>query len=103
MAKSIVVNKTLSNAIKKSWQTGAFVLNNQSLKEFPLELCSLDEINLDGEVWWNKCPLIKIDLTANLIPTIPQNMNNAFKDVTNFRIDSNKLQDLPFTLPDQLP
>jgi hypothetical protein len=41
------------------------------LQCFPEELFNIDEINLDGEQWWNKNPLTKIDLSNNRIVEIP--------------------------------
>lgn len=41
------------------------------LQDFPEEIINIETINLEGEEWWQKCPLTKLDLTNNSIAEIP--------------------------------
>ncbi|CAD8080152.1 unnamed protein product [Paramecium sonneborni] len=68
---NLLNNKAFVAGIKKAWQTGNLALVHYDLQDFPDEIINIDTINLEGEEWWQKCPLTKLDLTNNNIQEIP--------------------------------
>ena len=56
-------------------ETGTLSLQGRSLKAFPGEILNLQNLNLI-ENWWEGNQLNKIDLSNNLIETIPDEIGS---------------------------
>lgn len=65
VSKSFLSNKAFVMNIKKAFQTGTLALLNFEFEEFPNEIINIETINIEGESWWQKCPLTKLDLSNN--------------------------------------
>lgn len=70
-SKQFLSNKAFVMNLKKAWQTGSLQLINFELTEIPNEVIQIESINIEGEQWWQKCPLTKLDLSNNNIEEIP--------------------------------
>ncbi|CAD8081571.1 unnamed protein product [Paramecium sonneborni] len=96
---NLLNNKAFIAAIKKAWQTGNLALVHYDLQDFPDEIINIDTINLEGEEWWQKCPLTKLDLTNNSIQEIP--LYDTLQDLQVLRLGNNKISRFHFDLTQQ--
>ncbi|CAK80424.1 unnamed protein product (macronuclear) [Paramecium tetraurelia] len=96
---NLLNNKAFVAAIKKAWQTGNLALVHYDLQDFPDEIINIDTINLEGEEWWQKCPLTKLDLTNNNIQDIP--LYDTLQELQVLRLGNNKIGRFHFDLTKQ--
>lgn len=93
-----ISEKGLLNAYKRAKQSGSFIVTNQEMEQFPKELS--DFVNFkpdDDENWWDGQQLTRIDVSLNLIPSIPAEFcNQSHSEHLGFiNIQGNKLTSLP--------
>ena len=58
------------NAYKRAKNSGAFIVQNAGLKDFPEDLCKFEEYKIEGENWWDGNPLMRVDLSNNQLTSI---------------------------------
>jgi hypothetical protein len=64
-------NKQLEQALTRAKQTGNLTVCDRALKAFPDEILKFEDLQVI-ENWWEGCPLTKIDLSNNEIPSVPE-------------------------------
>ena len=98
-----ITEKGLISAFKRAKQSGSFIVTNQEMEQFPKELIDFVNYKVDDENWWDGQQLTRIDVSLNLIPSIPAEFcNQSHSEHLGFiNIQGNKLTSLPskiFTL-----
>jgi hypothetical protein len=78
----------LTNVVKRALQTGTFNFVGQEANEIPPELFKIEDIPLDGQNWWECCPLTKMDFSNNSIRVIPEEIL-MFIDLQVLRMKNN--------------
>jgi hypothetical protein len=64
-------NKQLEQALTRAKQTGNLTVCDRALKAFLDEILKFEDLQVI-ENWWEGCPLTKIDLSNNEIPSVPE-------------------------------
>lgn len=66
------MSKSLIAAYKRAKQSGIFIFQSQSCTVFPSELANFADMTIPGENWWDGYDLTKVDVSNNLIQSIPE-------------------------------
>lgn len=95
-----ISEKGLINAFKRAKQSGSFIVTNQEMEQFPKELIDFVNFKIEGENWWDGQQLTRIDVSLNLIQTIPPEFGNQShsEHLASINIQGNKLTGLPSSL-----
>jgi len=51
-------------------------VTNQEMEQFPKELIDFVNFKIEGENWWDGQQLTRIDVSLNLIQSIPPELGN---------------------------
>ena len=92
-----ISEKGMINAYKRAKNSGAFIVQNAGLKEFPEDLCKFEEYKVDGENWWDGQALMRIDLSNNQLSGISEGLS-AQKSIQHLNFGHNCIQSLPDSL-----
>lgn len=93
--------KGLVNAFKRAKETGAFIVNNGGLIDFPEELCDFANFKIEGENWWDGNVLTRVDLSNNLLSQISAGLAKQ-GTIVHLNFQQNKIHALPdeiYSLP----
>lgn len=66
-----ISEKGMAAAFKRAKTSGNFAVRNAGLKEVPADLCTFDAYKVPDENWWDSHELAKVDLSNNLLTSIP--------------------------------
>jgi hypothetical protein len=64
------------------------------MEEFPKELPDFLNFTIEGENWWDGNELIRIDVSGNLIQSVPEEIVNQVT-VQTFSLMGNLLKNIP--------
>ena len=92
-----ISEKGLINAFQRAKQSGVFIVQNQNLAKYPLELCDFVNYTVPGESWWDGCELIRVDMSQNKVDAIPEEVDQQ-TTVQHLNLMGNLIKAVPDTL-----
>ena len=66
-----ISEKGMAAAFKRAKTSGTFAVQNAGLKEVPADLCTFAAYKVPDENWWDSHELVKVDLSNNILESIP--------------------------------
>ena len=89
------MQKALEQALLQAKKSGFFSYPNHAIPVFPQEILSFPTLELPSMSWWEASPLIRIDLSNNLLETLPAELISQNPDLQNIRVQNNRLLYIP--------
>ena len=91
------MSKSLISAYSRAKQSGNFIFQSQGATVFPPDLPNFQDMTIPGENWWDGYDLVKVDLSNNLIDTIPEDIGLQ-QYIQHMNLNTNKLRTIPNSL-----
>ncbi|MGB1605967.1 MAG: leucine-rich repeat domain-containing protein, partial [Promethearchaeia archaeon] len=92
-----ITERGLTAAFKRAKQSGVFIVQNQNLAKYPMELCDFVNFTVEGENWWDGSELVRIDMSLNKLESIPEEVHQQ-NTVQHFNLTGNLIKAIPDTL-----
>lgn len=67
-----ITEKGLIAAFKRAKNSGVFIVQNQNMTKYPVELCDWVNFTIEGDNWWDGSELIRVDVSVNKLESIPE-------------------------------
>ena len=72
----MIEKKSFIMALKRALETGGFNYVGQEATSFPDQLWHIDDVKIEDQNWWECNPIVKVDVSNNEIPEIPEGIVN---------------------------
>jgi len=89
-----ITENCMINAYKRAKKSGAFIVQNAGLKEFPQDLVRFQEYKIEGEDWWDAVALQRVDLSNNELRLVAEGLSSQ-RDIAQLNFSHNHLVALP--------
>eukprot|EP01117_Protostelium_nocturnum_P008969 TRINITY_DN3221_c0_g1_i1.p1 TRINITY_DN3221_c0_g1~~TRINITY_DN3221_c0_g1_i1.p1 ORF type:complete len:636 (-),score=214.16 TRINITY_DN3221_c0_g1_i1:112-2019(-) len=91
--------KVLQKILKDAQSSGNLNLSDRQIKVIPAGVFTLEETSYgEGDKWWEREPLKKLDLSHNMISEVPSDVGKLQEHLTTLLLSHNSLSQLPIEI-----